>query len=108
MFYCYLESSGGYTYNTKAFMFSLRNKEGLGAFKSLVKKPSNAIFRDSGQGPTFGSFDILVANNANSNQDSYTNFGHSYSVPNGLQNQLTILAGTRNFTPDDWEVFYLA
>ena len=107
-FSCSSGSSGGYSYTYNSLIYSLRNKEGLGPFESLVTKPSSAIFRHSRYGPTFGGgHDIHIANNANSNQDSYAYFGHSYSVPNGVQNQRTILAGTYNFSPDDWEVFYL-
>ena len=76
----------------------------------MVTRPSNAIYRSSCCGPTFGGgFDIFIANNANSNTNSYSDFGESnyYSVPSGVQDQYTILAGTRNFTPDEVEVFYL-
>ncbi|XP_020631179.1 uncharacterized protein LOC110068150 [Orbicella faveolata] len=102
----YTSHSWGSTSN--AFIFSLRNKEGLGPFKSMVTNPSKAIRKYSGYGPSFGSqYSIYIANNANSNTHSYTNFGYSYSVPSGVQNKYTILAGTRNFTPDEVEVFYL-
>ena len=107
-FYCYLESSGGYAFTSNAFIVSLHNKEGMEAFKSLVTSPSHAIYRYSSQGPSFGfGHDLNIANKANSNQNSYTYFGYSYSVPSGVQDQYTILAGTYKFTPDDWEVFYL-
>ncbi|XP_078382281.1 uncharacterized protein LOC144664960 [Oculina patagonica] len=103
-----LNSSSDYGYSSKAFIFSLRNKEGLGPFKSMVKKPQYAIYRNSGYGPTFGGgHDIYIADNANSNTKSYTAFGSHYSVPSGVQSSSTILAGTKYFTPDDWEVFYL-
>ena len=108
-FYCSLESSGYYGSTSNAFIFSLRNKEGLEPFKSMVRKPSYAIEWTSVYGPTFGGgLDIHIASNANINQDSYTRFGHSYSVPSGVRGSDTILAGTEYFTPDDWEVFYLA
>ena len=108
----YSGSSGGSGSSSNAFIFSLRNKEGLGPFKSMVKSQSSAIYRGSNYGPTFGGgWDIFIANNANSNTKSYTNFGHSnsyyYSVPSGVQDRQTILAGTYNFTPDEVEVFYL-
>jgi len=107
-FYRYLESSGRYAFTSNAFIVSLRNKEGMEAFKSLVTIPSRAIYRCSSQGPSFGfGHDLYIANNAHSNQDSYTWFGSAYSVPSGVQDQYTILAGTKYFTPDDWEVFYL-
>ena len=90
-------------------MFSPRNREGLGAFKSLVIDASHAIYRYSAFGPTFGTgWDIFISNDANSDQYSRTDFGDDYSVPIGVQARYTILAGTYNFSPDDWEVFYLA
>ena len=74
----------------------------------MVTRAAYAIYRYSGYGPTFaGGHDIHIANNANSNTNSYTNFGKSYSVPSGVQDKETVLAGTRNFTPDEVEVFYL-
>ena len=74
----------------------------------MVTNPSYAIHRWSSYGPTFGGgHDIQIANNANSNTNSYTDFGNSYSAPSGVQNRLTILAGTYTFTPDEVEVFYL-
>ena len=76
----------------------------------MVANPSYAIVRWSGCGPTFGNGDdIHISNNANSNTGSYTDFGqhNAYSVPSGVQDQYTILAGTRNFTPDEVEVFHL-
>ena len=76
----------------------------------MVMTRKYAIYRYSGFGPTFGAgFDIYIANNANSNTNSYTNFGvyNYYSVPSGVQDQKTILAGTYKFTPDEVEVFYL-
>ena len=96
------------TGTSKAFIFSLRNKEGLAPFKSLVIGQINGIFRSSSFGPTFGGGpDILIGDNANSNTNSYTNFGYSYSLPSGTKDRKTILAGTNKFTPDEVEVFYL-
>ena len=103
------ESSGLWASTSNSFIFSLRNKEGLGAFKRLVSYPSRAVYWRLGYGPTFGEgHDIYIANNANSTQNSYTLLGHSYPFPSGVQDSNTILAGTHYFTPDDWEVFYLA
>ena len=101
----------GYAATFKSFIFSLVDKEGLAPFKSMVKqaKSSYAIHSGSGQGPFFGGgYDIYIANNANQNSKSHTNFGHSYSPPNGVTDRLTILAGTHLFSPDEVEVFYLA
>jgi len=102
------ESSGSYTSTSNAFIFSLRNKESLGPFKSMVANSGYAIYGSSGYGPTFGGgHDIHIANNANRNTNSNTNFGNSYSVPSGVQEQNTILAGTNTFSPDEVEVFYV-
>jgi len=103
-----LESSGGYSSTSNAFIFSLRNKEGLGPFKSMVTRASRAIERTTVHGPTFGGgHDICINDYANSNSNSYTNFGDSYSVPSGVQDRKTILAGSYKFTPVEVEVFYL-
>ena len=78
-------------------------------FKSKVTDESSAIYMRLSDGPTFGDgHDIYIANNANGNMDSYAKFGESYSVPSGVQDKLTILAGSNNFTLDEVEVFYLA
>ena len=74
----------------------------------MVTNPSRAIYRWPSYGPTFGGgHNIYIANNANSNTKSHTYFGDSYSVPSGVQDKTTILAGTYKFTPDEVEVFYL-
>ena len=102
------ESSRGYSSSSNAFIFSLRNKEGLDPFKSVVTRAQYGIFKRSDYGPTFGGgHDIHISDNANSNTNSYTNFGHSYSVPSGVKGTTTTLAGTYKFTPDEVEVFYL-
>ena len=104
------DSSNTYGSSSIAFIFSLRNKEGLAPFKSIVIDSQRAIYRGSGYGPTFGTgHQIYIANNANSNSNSYTDFGqyNCYSVPSGVQSKYTILAGTNYFTPDEVEVFYL-
>lgn len=105
------EHGGKYGATSKAFIFSLRNKEGLDPFKSTARHPGrHSIGRFPGFGPTFGhGHDIYIADNANSNNKSYTNFGHhkDFHVPSAVQDRKTVLAGTYHFTPDEVEVFYL-
>lgn len=107
----HLAHGGGYGATTKAFIFSLRNHEGLGPFKSKARHPGrHAIGRYPGFGPTFGhGHDIYIADNANSNNKSYTNFSYhnDYPVPSAVRDGKTVLAGTYHFTPDEVEVFYL-
>ncbi len=75
----------------------------------MVKQASYAIYMQSSFGPTFGTgHDIYIADKANGNKNSYTNFGTSYKLPSGAKDRETILAGTHRFTPDEVEVFYLA
>lgn len=76
----------------------------------MVKPPGQfAMFKNIGYGPVFGAGnDILISSNASMNSNSYTHFGQSYTLPSGVQEQNTILAGTTRFSPDDWEAFYLS
>ena len=110
-FVCFFFSSDsitGYGATPNAFIFSLDNKEGRGPFKSAVWRPSVAIYKLSDFGPTFGQgHDIKIANNANSNSQSHSDSGNSYTVPSGVSNRRSILAGTESFSPDEIEVFYL-
>ena len=101
-----LESSGGDGFTRKAFIFSISNKEELDPFVSEVRRPDKAIDRSSWSGPLFGN-DIYIANNANSNRFSFARLDWSYPAPAAVQNPDTILAGTKRFSPDEVEVFYL-
>ncbi|PFX22723.1 Neurogenic locus notch-like protein 4 [Stylophora pistillata] len=104
------DSTTGPATTSNAFIFSLRNKEELHPFKSMVLVSAYAIYRDSNRGPTFGNgWDIYISNNANSNNNSYADFASDgyYETPKGVQDLTTILAGSLYFSPDDWEVFYL-
>ena len=100
-----LESSGGWSFTRKAFIFSISNKEELDPFVSEVRRPDTAIYRASWSGPVFGN-DIYI-NNANSGSYSSARLGRFYPVPAAVQNPNTILAGTYHFSPDEVEVFYL-
>ena len=77
----------------------------------MVANTSRATYRGPSHGPTFGGeHDIqYFANNACSVAHSYTDFGelNDYSVLSEVQDKYTILAGTRYFSADDVEVFYL-
>ena len=84
---CFSDTSDDYAFTSNAFIFSLRNNEGLGPFKSNLTKPSAAIYRHSSLGPTFGDGqDIYIADNANANS-CYAYFGSAYSVPSGVQDK---------------------
>ncbi|XP_068705901.1 uncharacterized protein [Montipora foliosa] len=91
----------------KAFIFSLRNAEGLPPFKSNVKDSSKAIRYSKILGPTFGYEDILIDRRLTHWAGSSTNFGDNYIVPTGVQNKSTLLAGASTFGVDEVEVFFL-
>ena len=76
----------------------------------MVKRWPYAIYRYSRNDPKFGGgHNIYISSNTNSNTNSYTDLGENsyYSLHSGVKNSYTILAGTRNFSPDEVEVFYL-
>ena len=102
------ESSGSWGATSEAFIFSLNNNEGLAPFVSKVKigYSGMAIYRWSYYGPRFGS-DVYIGDNADSNSNSRACLGNRYSVPPAVKDQHTVLAGTRYFSPDEVELFYL-
>ena len=76
-----------------------------------VKKSDEAMYGNSGYGPTFGGgHDIYIASSAGSNTNSYSNLGHSYvqlaGYKYGSSDARTLLAGSYNFKPREVEVFY--
>ena len=106
-----IDSSGSYTESAHSFIFSFKNKDGLGPFKVLVSVNERAIYGGSGNGPTFGNgFDLKIANGAGSNTDSYTNLGKAYvqvaGYKYGASDTQSLLAGSYNFQPHEVEVFH--
>ncbi len=102
------KSTGGYYNDQKAFIFSLVNKENK-PFKVMCSIGGYAINCNSTYGPTFGGgFDIHVSSDSNSNQTSYSNFGHTYKHADyqyGTEKAKSILAGSYNFQTLEIEVF---
>jgi hypothetical protein len=107
-----LGSSGSYRSSSSNYIFSLRNKDGLSPFRSAVYRNSGyAIYTNPTYGPTFGgAHDLYIANNADKNRNSYANVGHTYRPPSGYSygssNTRAVLAGRRNFSPTEVEVYY--
>ena len=111
----FLDTSGNYHHDSKAFLFSLVNNPGWAPLKlpqtGKYSSYSRSIRCHSVLGPTFGGgFDISIYNNARSNINTYSNLGHTYSPPSGYSYGSTFahtfLAGTYKFTPDQVETFY--
>ena len=74
----------------------------------MVRNPERAIYRYKYYGPTFGTDDLLIDRLGNmENEQTKTDFGIDYFLPDNVTNRTTILAGVYQFHPDEVEVFYL-
>ena len=93
---------------SQAFLFSIVNPHGLGPTKMpLFQRHGHSIYCKASHGPSFGGgHDLHISGNANNNASSYAYLGGSYQCPTG-QNARTFLAGVKNFTVTDYEVFEL-
>ena len=109
--YFYVITGGVWKQAPGSFIFSLRNKENLPPFKAPLKDQNTgkAIYAGTDRyGPVFGSgCDILIYDNAASNNVSKTYFNASYQPPSGVSNARTILAGRYQFQPSEIEVFHI-
>lgn len=58
-------------------------------------------------GPLFGGSDIVIHTDCNQNEESFTNFGDIYRLPDTLEKKeaLTYLAGSSYFKVAELEVF---
>jgi TLD len=95
---------GGYINSDRSFLFALHSPQPNFqiAKYDVVKKPYSICYHKD-CGPIFGAgADLLIANNCNTNTDSYSNMPHSYD---GLNANYTSLFGDYNFMVQDYEVF---
>ena len=74
-------------------------------------KNGNAILCHPSYGATFGAgYDLYIVDNANTNQNSYSNLGNTYQPPAGYQYNTqqtqSLFADSCHFTPTEIEVFY--
>ena len=73
-------------------------------------KNGNAIGCNPSYGAIFGGHDLVIYTNANANQRSNSNLGHTYQPPAGYQYNTqqtqSLFAGSYTFTPTEIEVFY--
>ena len=109
-----LASSCGYQSSSSAFLFSLVNKPGWAPVR--LSPPGGygsyqqAMYGCSSYGPTFGNGnDIYISDYASSNTNSVSDLGYAYSAPTGYSYgsfSRSFLAGSRDFQPDEIEVFY--
>ena len=105
----FISGGCGYTYASKAFLFSLYNNDGYNPVKlTQYRNQQYAMYHCYNYGPTFGSgHDIHISDNALSNSGSHTYCGYTYSVPSGYSvGNCGFFTGGLYFTPTDNEVFY--
>ena len=114
LFLSFLDTSGSYHHDPRAFLFSLVNYAGWAPLK-LPQTGKHSSLRKSIRchsllGPTFGGGYDMSIFNARSNSNTYSDLGHTYSPPGGYSYRSsfarTFLAGTYKFTPDEVETFY--
>ncbi|XP_015749600.1 PREDICTED: uncharacterized protein LOC107329426 [Acropora digitifera] len=103
------DSYGTWGDTLKAFIFSLKNSEGLPPFKCFAENERKAIYKSSAYGPSFGEGPFLRIF-GKTTQRSMAVIGNPYRVPKEVRNkQRFVLVGTyKTFSPDNFEVFYLA
>ena len=96
-----------------AFLFSINNVLGLEPFKIDVKESNktSAASNDPSKGPVFGLNDLTIAFNDKSiPRESESHIGNAYNRHGRYEDQnevygFGLLAETRVFTWDDFEVF---
>ena len=110
-FFFFHPLGAGYKSSNVSFLFSLRNPNNLQPFKCPIITNGYAIHCNYTFGAIFGGgHDLLIDNNANSNQSSCSNLGNTYQPPpgyqRGTQQNRELFAGSHSFTPTEVEVFY--
>ena len=115
LFSCFAESppSGISGRTLNAFIFSLKNREGLPPFKCLAKNKDGAIYNSLDSGPTFGKHQYTGITIFYTDNDrmakALARIYDPYSVPTEVNDIHTALVGIRGlFSPDNCEVFSLA
>ena len=109
LFSCFAESRFGVMRDStfKAFIFSLRNSEGLPPFKCFAKDKGVVIYKSSSYGPSFGT--TVTPFLYIGRKRSKARIVDTYSATMEVNNKASVLAGTSEFFfPDNYEVFYLA
>ncbi len=109
IFFYYIGSSNSWRVAPGSFIFSLRNNDNIGPFKSPLKDESTyrAIYISPIYGPLF-VYGVVIL-------DRYgkcsSNIGNSYHAPDGYnmgeERTKSLLAGSHYFTPSEVEVLYL-
>jgi len=95
-------SGSSYARDTDAFIFNLSKKL---KYVQPDKFGKNSIYRDGSYGPVFGSNNLWIFNNCNSNGNSYTNISKDYKTDN---KNLLNSTGNSTFQVSYYEVYRVA
>nr|XP_058945615.1 uncharacterized protein LOC131773682 [Pocillopora verrucosa] len=106
-------SCAGYSYASKAFIFSLYNVKGYNPVKlTQYQNQQYAMYRCNTHGPTFGAgcgHNIHISDDSRNNGNSHTRCGCTYTTPSGYSTgDCGFFTGGSHFSPTDVEVFYEA
>jgi hypothetical protein len=89
----------------KSFVFTIKNPHNLPPTILKQQQEGNAIHQYGQRGPVFGQGHTLsVCDQCHTSDGSYSNFGSTYANDAGIAKD-QVLAGTRNFTVEEIEVF---
>jgi hypothetical protein len=96
-------SSHGWVASTSAFLFSLVRPSSSVAIKLPLNGTTNqtAMLCNSSCGPLFGGSDIGDFSSAN----SFTDLGHTYTLPDGIKDGKTFFTGAHCFQASEVEVY---
>jgi hypothetical protein len=109
----YTEATWGgdlvYKKDPNAFIFSLVNNDNKPIKMKVNENIQYAIGCHCTYGPSFGKGkDFHISSRSNSNLNSFSKLGHTYSHPNcikGSNKAKSFLAGSRNFSTEEIEVY---
>jgi hypothetical protein len=95
-----------YKHDPNSFIFSLINIHNKPIKIKRSKNQSICCYSD--YGPSFGAYDFYIANKSNTNRESYSNLGDSFTHPEyafGSEEAKSFLAGSYNFQVSEIEVY---
>ena len=104
-------STGLWQFDKSAFIFSLVNNENKSILFENKSNKKDSIYTKEYFCIKFGGgYDIFISDNSNSNTNSFSNLGYTYTHPEypfGSEKAKTILAGTHYFQVEEIEVFQM-
>ena len=105
------DSKDDYLYSTKAFIFFIRNNEGLPPFVSHMRGTwvrQHAIASWPYNGPEWGgAYDLDFMKKGRGARYCRAELDSNYTVSSGVRDAHTVLAGSSPFYADEIEVFYV-